>query len=358
MVVLSVISIIRFGLIGVLTVNVFKETQNPRNTNSTNNTSELTYFLKSVSVIGQMMEPFALIAGLMRINYYANRYQKSQNIIKDLKGIFTWTETWQGYERYWSNPNRILSKNCGCMVTRIIIAFVIVLNFIISIVPPILLLAWTPKLFQHKLVTIAYAYSAFTTVSFLENFAARFAMIIATFAVGNAWIPELENKSLNNLLKEYKERGHLAASIHGVFQEWFVIKWIVYFVDITVYSVIAIRSLFGSSVQKEDVTVIYVYIILQLIYNFVAFMTLYMCGGLMNSYHEKYCKKVEKRIKTGCKQSTTWKKQCALSSLRKSKYKFVPSLCGFSIPLDNSGYTLSLMLALVAFIANFVSSLT
>ena len=145
------------------------------------------------------------------------------------------------------------------------------------------------------------------------------------------------------------------ASIQRVFQEWFVIKWIVYFVDITVDSIIAIRSLFGSNVQSEQHTIIY--IIVHLSYNFVAFLTLYICGGLMNSFHERYCKKVEKKIRsTGCEEDS-WKKQCALSKLRKRKYKFIPSLCGFSIPLDSSGYTLSLLLALVAFIANFVSTL-
>ena len=181
-------------------------------------------------------------------------------------------------------------------------------------------------------------------------------MITATFAVGNAWIPhQLEVMNLDQLIQEYKSLGRLVVSIQRVFQEWFVIKWIVYFVDITVDSIIAIRSLFGSDIRNERDTIIY--IIIHLTYNFVAFMTLYICGGLMNYYHDKYCKKVEKKIRSTNCEGNPWEKQCALSKLRKRKYKFIPSLCGFSIPLDSSGYTLSLLLALVAFIANFVSTL-
>ena len=348
-------SITRLVLIGILTVNVFEEAQMPRNMNSTNS-SELTYFLRSISVLGQAMENIALIIGVVKFHFYI-RYSKTFEKI-DLENMFSCKKTIERYEEYCTQSDIPCINECPLCFAFLNILFTVIaailLNFIASILPLALLLRWTPELFEYKLINLARPYAYFSSISFVANFAARLAMIIATLAVGNAWMPLLEGKNLQQLMNEYKNLGRLVASVQKVFQEWFVIKWIVYFTDITVDSIIAIRALFGSDIQNERDTVIY--IIVHLSYNFVAFMTLYVCGGLMNSYHDKYCKKVEKKIRSNC-EGSPWDKQCALSKLRKRKYKFIPSLCGFSIPLDSSGYTLSLLLALVAFIANFVSTL-
>ena len=328
---LIVTSITRLVLITVLITNVFKEAQMPTNINSTN-ASELIYFLRGVSVVGQVMENFALLIGVIKFNCNTKT--------SALGSIFSCKKTNERYD--------------GCLIVCSV-GVVVLLNFAVSFVPIVLLLHWTEELFQNEWINVARPYAFFASISFFTNFIARVVMITATIAVGNAWMPQLKGKNIEKMIDEYKISGRLVAAIQRIFQEWFVIKWIVYFVDITVDSIIAIRSLFGSNIRNEKDTIIY--IIIHLTYNSVAFMTVYVCGGLMNSFHERYCKKVEKKIRsTDCKGGS-WKKQCALSKLRKRKYKFIPSLCGFSIPLDSSGYTLSLLLALVAFIANFVSTL-
>ena len=341
------ISIVRFSLIMALTVYVFKEALDM---NTASNASELSYSLRSMSELGQVAENIALIVGLIKWNVYFKG--------KDLPNILACEKTLKRYKYYWTKRNLKKNKECGSTCSIIAILFIVILlllKLIISIVPTVLILEWTGELFQCKRLNIAIPYAWLAAVSFLANFFARLVMITATIAVGNAW--ELEDKNqIDDLMKEYKQIGQHVAKIQGIFQAWFVIKWLVYFIDITVDSVIAIRSLFGSDIQNERNT--FIYIFMHLIYNFVAFLTLYVCGGLMNSYHDKYCKKVEKKIKSTNFVGTSWEKWCALSYLRKPKYRFIPSLCGLHIPLDSSGYTLSLLLALVAFIANFVSSLT
>ena len=360
------ISVGRLGVLVTLTVYHFKHA-------SVNDTIEVGKFLRVFSVAGQVCEHFALIYGICRLTIYVHQHRNDST--KRLDEIFSYRKTKDHFHYLWKKYKSPCladspSKSCvaiTCTVTVICTMIIFIVYGSISFTPGILLIIWKEKLVisYHDHTGMAIAYAVAAGISFISNFFARIAMIVTTLAVGNAWINKInsdketkDQSQIKDLINGYKETGQAVAAIQRVFQDWFVVKWIVYFIDITVDSIIAIKSVFGNEQQQDHEIIIYFFI--HLTYNFVAFLTLYMCGTIMNRYHENYCKKLEKKIRTEfeeTEQHSAWKIQCAIASLRKPKYQFTPSLCGFSIPLDNSGYTLSILIALFAFIANYVSTL-
>ena len=80
----------------------------------------------------------------------------------------------------------------------------------------------------------------------------------------------------------------------------------------------------------------------------------------MNSYHEDYhemLKQKQKEILSQSPNESVCIMQMANLIPKNPKYQFIPSLCGLSIPLNITGHTLTITLALLAFILSLISNL-
>ena len=320
--------------------------------------------LRNVSVFGQLVEHVTLVYGIFQFHIYVQK-----NCVKRIGKKMCPCNT--NHFKYWKKKMKIPCLCCICSekgtacvlgLHYLIIAILLFVLYIpMSFVPPILFYCWNEEIHwiskdsDDEIKYLSKVYAGLTSVAFISNLFVRIAMIIITSIVSNTWTERLnkisdQTNGAQYLLDQYKTTGQFVAALQGIFQTWFIIKWIIYFIDITSDSLIAINSIFGNSGQIRLKIVIH--IVVHLIYNFSAFMTLYVCGNLMNWYNNKYCRKLKKKLKKSKEDKLTI--LIELSSLKNPKYLFIPSLCGLNIPLDNPGYTLSMVIALFAFIANFI----
>ena len=219
--------------------------------------------------------------------------------------------------------------------------------------------------------------NAITTGSIhMIGFPIRLSMIIATRAVRSIWDsepvpaePELEletepalaeDKFARQLVNSYVERGEKVKPILKIFEAWFVLQWIVYFLTIFV-GITNIVMAYLHNIQHEYAYMEYVFSGLYVAISLVAFSIPYACGNMTNSYHKKYIDRMRESCVTRddkgqfkeVKWETTWSK---ISYIKKEDYDFVPKVWGLSIPLNNSGYTITIFISIFGLICTFLAS--
>lgn len=160
------------------------------------------------------------------------------------------------------------------------------------------------------------------------------------------------------LANKYNKTGELVDAFQNIFQGWFVIKWMIYFIDIAGHSVLAAEILFNTSLQREELRQ-FVFVLVHLAYDFLAFFYIFACGSVMNLYHERYYNSLyEKQKECLSKSDNECFKIIHASSIlipENPKYDFLPSVFLIDYPLNSPGYTLTMLLALFAFVANFLT---
>ena len=274
-----------------------------------------------------------------------------------------------------SPPNSERQDKCHFLnfINSLLYWMGILITFCITFPPPILLIVSIdnfPPYNESK--NIGKASMVMHILSHCFNCCAQLAMITATIMVRGKWLQQKQrdndiDMSLDRFIKkyidDYNESGKFIAQIQEIFESWFVIKWIIYFVDITVHCTRIVKALS----EGEDLSELqYIFVLIHLLYDLIAFITIYSCGALMNSYHKDYYTHLEEEQQTFFTANAL--DNVSLNSLLKvmkctkivplnPKYNFTPSFCGVDIPMDNSGYTLTVLLALFAFIFTFVTNL-
>lgn len=169
-------------------------------------------------------------------------------------------------------------------------------------------------------------------------------------------------KQVNN----YEKCGNDVAIVQHIFQGWFVVHWLTYFVRITNDVTIAVKSLTSKEILINEPYHLS-FFMTHLVFDSVTFLLLYVCGSLMNIYHKKYHRQLQSNQKklfaAGDSECQLKMKNKCLSFLQNAnlipenpEYQFIPSFCGLSLPLDSAGYTVTLILALLAFIGNFMTN--
>ena len=270
------------------------------------------------------------------------------------------------YRRCFKGPRERsnLSHNSKLVHVTIFLLF-IPLYFLVIIIPPILFSVW-PDVQDYPSVV----YTVIQFGEFLTNFILRIALMLITIRVISIWTGNLqpeENSSrgteteelpnaLKELVEEYDGKGKLAQNLHTLFREWFVLQWIVYFLEIA-EDFYFIYDLIYNNITGR---LLYWHISL-LLYRIFAFGIPYSCGLLMNHYHEKCHKNVVKdqREKLINNPYENMRIMFAADLIPKNKdYNFIPSLCGIiNIPLNASGHTLTIVLTLLVFSLSLVSKL-
>jgi len=171
-------------------------------------------------------------------------------------------------------------------------------------------------------------------------------------------------------ISKYRERGKKVAPILKIFESWFVIQWIIYYVASVLDLAHNIRPWMGDKDESiDDFT--RAYNILYLIYVVLAFVIPHVCGLRMNVYHREYHKKITKEQEQiieeltqrnnaqGNRVDIVYMYSALLSHqlhIKKQKsYDFVPyiSWLGIDISVDGPGYVLTMLLTFFSFVGAY-----
>lgn len=118
-------------------------------------------------------------------------------------------------------------------------------------------------------------------------------MVIATLIVTAAWLSaekEIESDLTDNIessMNKYQKTGQFVSAIQSVFQPWFVLQWITYFVEIFQQCIAVI-----TYIEKSQEFYYIIEATTSLIYSITAFVIPYGCGIIMNRYHDRYQRKL------------------------------------------------------------------
>ena len=167
----------------------------------------------------------------------------------------------------------------------------------------------------------------------------------------------VKNK-IENLVLDYKESGRTIAKLHGIFEHWFLLQWVISFADITIMSVRAIQLVQTGSYS----TTVWIMDGLPLLHYMFIFITPYICGNVMNHYHHKYHKKMRKV------QRNIWSKYVYSTEgdmllwlmlykdiiSKRDKIQFIPSIFCIKFPLENPGYIFAILLVLTSFLIGHI----
>ena len=323
--------------------------------------SEFVFILQMMVQFMHLPENLALVYGISKFCYYVRIHGNE----------------WQNLAE---TPSKLIehlisikcSKNGALCV--IIISFVIVTQIPLAFAPPILYYIWRKNIIISYNNSQSLATDSAIVLFFphFSNLVDRIAMIAVTLIVRAMWDKTHESKlDLPAKYEEYKKICRCVASIQGIFQEWFVLKWITYYFSIAGNIILSIRGVFKPSFQLSFQEHTFLYSTTHLIYDLVAFTTIFICGRLMNKYHREYYKKLEKVHRNDI--LTLYQKEesqndrlstkkvieiMEISTLipEEAEYKFRPSLCGLSFELNSAGYLITFALAVIGIVNSILNT--
>ena len=172
--------------------------------------------------------------------------------------------------------------------------------------------------------------------------------------VRNTTAPQIHvaEHQFRKLVEKYVTAGESVSSQQIVFEQWFVLQWIIYFLEVVV-DCYFVYDLIVSKVYDEKLCV---HIIL-LVYHFLMFAVPHVCGLKMNYHHGQYREKLLARQKMILSMHPNENVRIMYTATlipENPKYHFIPSIFGISIPLMST-QMLTILLALLAFMLSLIS---
>ena len=167
----------------------------------------------------------------------------------------------------------------------------------------------------------------------------------------------VEKDRFKELLTNYDNRGQFVAALQGVYEQWFTIQWIVHFIGIGLYCIIITKSLITEDYKSQGHQPWF--ILTHLVNDIAALVIPYLCGNAMNIYNKVYLDNLEKKqeeLLNEITEPSLWFMQRAILIPERQSYRFIPSLCGITIPLESNGYTISLIVSLCTFVMSIMMS--
>ena len=340
-IILLILSSIRFAALLALTSKSFID--NPTSKNNSLLDSNLVNIGNTLYQLALTLQHIVLIDGFLK----SGRNGDKGNI-----NIFDYEMT-------------VLENGACSWRAPFVIGLLVMLYGFASIVAPILLSVWFGDFvlwFDDNLSTEKYAagiYAGFAWVQHFSNGALRVVMIIVAFAVVAQWSSSREmikgNTDIKSLGKNYKEVGKTASALNVVFQGWFIIQWIILFIAVTGKGTLLIKALIEEEYTNEKERLIYIAV--HVAFDILSFLVPYSFGLVINWQHGAYYEELKERQEEilSVKEEESVKMMMYTDLIPKNpNFDFLPSLCGFSIPLDSAGYILTIVLALLAFISTFL----
>ena len=314
----------------------------------------------------------ALAYGLCKLQVATSKWRSSNvsSIKEDLTKLF-------------NELREEKSKYCWVWLGIFVALIFITLFILISLATPIVRIIHTctnecnPGCNKQRMVLgFRVTYQILTILAHILSLAIRVAMVLIVLEVRAIWfhidmnvttipdsidkthtLSEDEKKAISShyeCVTRYKERIAKIKPLLEVFQTWFVFQWFHYFFQaITNLS----RTLHPWVTETHYTKFIVAYHATYTVYDILAFAIPHACGLKINTFHEKYLRDERKKQLEAAKSKLEHARGYSLP-IEKSKYgDFVPGIrgTGIKVPLDNAGYTLSILLTIFALAASFMS---
>ena len=156
---------------------------------------------------------------------------------------------------------------------------------------------------------------------------------------------------------EYKQCIAKIKPLFRVFQTWFAFQWFHYFFQ-TVTDFTQTIHQWITGTNHPDLVIAYRGV--HTAFDVLAFAIPHVCGLKLNACHQEYLRRARKEqleAAKGTKSKLGIVKAYSLTIEKDNGGDFVPRIpgTGIKIPLDNPGYTLSILLTIFALIASFVN---
>ena len=264
-------------------------------------------------------------------------------------------------------------RKCFTATNLTVLLIFLVAYPIVIIVPPSLYKAWSE--YQNKQEILSHMLTVSLFLAQISNCVIRMTMIVTTMVIKSAWhsasqiISSPENQEMkcsianfDDLVQNYENTGNFVCLLQRIFQRWFVLQWIIYFIAITEQCLLIFNTLFVPEYQEtnQEREKQLILLLSYLIFYISALAIPNFCGISINSYHEEYrevlLKKQREFLSQSNDQSVRIMQIADLIPVNR-KYQFVPSFLGLSIPLNITGHTLTIILTLLAFVLSLVSKI-
>ncbi len=352
------LSLSRWGCLATLTITYINSTLTPGNNGLLD--SQLLAVGNLLAQTCRALQFAALIYGVSKFSKILSSLS-GLKVLKDARGKFFTFEKCCEKEH---NP---------CTVHTFILLGILILYLAVTVPPPVLLTRWFTEFSQwhgdeNDQQRSSVGYTILAWFHHISDLIIRFAMGAVTRIIMIAWSSEGEKiknigksndtkqEKFSKIVTSYKSTGRMASALQDIFQEWFVMSWVVYFIGITGNITLVMKALFKGLFRTSKHRSWFYFA--HLINDFAAFLIPYICGGLMNHYHNKYKDTLEEVQENILSNSDEYIHQRANLIPSNPKYKFVPSLCCLNIPLESAGYGFTLILTSFAFVLSFITAFT
>lgn len=357
------LSLSRWGCLTTLNVRYFNNTPTPGKNSLLD--SQLLAIGNLLAQTCRVLQFAGLIYGISKFSKVLS-YRSSVSILSD------------------SHKHFFRCKGNQCTAHTVILLVVIILYCVITWPPPALLTTWFSEFalwhddeYEQNAST---GYTALAWFHHISDLIIRLSLGAVTRLIMVAWsngqqvlasilqppdpIEVVESqdptcKKFSRVVKNYKQTGKVVAALQDIFQEWFVMSWAVYFIGITGNTTLVLKALFiGQFSTAPHRSWFY---LAHLLNDFAAFLIPYICGGLMNYYHENYretLREVQEALLSDSEVLSENIQQNANLIPENPNYKFVPALCCLNIPLESAGYSFTLILTSFAFVLSFITAFT
>ena len=265
-----------------------------------------------------------------------------------------------------------------CTVHTFILFGILILYCLVTLPPPVLLSIWFREFAlwhsdNQDQQRSSYGYTILAWFHHISDLVIRLAMCVVTRLIMVAWSSgqeklkiieesgDSEPEKFTKVVKNYTETGKMVAALQDLFQEWFMMSWVVYFIGVTGNTTLVLKAVFNNLFNTSSHRSFFY--LAHLVNDFAAFLILYICGGLINHYHEKYrntLEEVQENILSNSDILSECIHQKANLIPSNPKYKFVPAICCLDISLESAGYSLALICPVICHsicsCLNFVTS--
>lgn len=223
--------------------------------------------------------------------------------------------------------------------------------------------------------TVYFVYTALTLLTDLFAFFVRVVMILATIAVWKLWSPETSgqpNESIHstnmqrpelNQLEEfvkdwsivstkygeladtYKQIGQKVKCITQIFQTWFMLPWIIFFI---VTSTQTKNALEPWSDNENPLPFSKEYYTLYIVSQTLSLLIPYLCALKMNMFHTEFHKGLLDKMTAECQNSSCRALASIMHIEKEEDYDFVPYVWGTDIKMrmDSPWYFVFLLLGI------------
>ena len=253
--------------------------------------------------------------------------------------------------------------------------------------------AWNQSIFR-----IIVIYQAFTIIAHVHISLIRFTMAIAVAVVNVIWFDKelhshVEPLAFTNLqvvppvpgngvegsetsasdhhkaeweiasqthyecLDSYNKRREKIVPILDIYQQWFVVQWVIYYFGLLTDLTHLLKPLIARSEGALN-SYSYIQISFYIVYSLLAFGIPYVCGLKMSVYHRIYRKNLRKEQLSKIPKNSLMQHALAhvLTIEKQRDCDFVPHIkwTGINIPIDGPGFTICSLLTIFGFAAAIV----